>query len=80
MLLGEVSEEEANQLLDNLMTEEEKQEEQEDDMDSLQGSEPVRWSRVEKERKGENQKPWEKGMGTKKNNTKNSKEMKSKVK
>ena len=42
MLLGEVSEEEANQLLDNLMTEEEKQEEQEDDMDSLQGSEPVR--------------------------------------
>ena len=66
MLLGEVSEEEANQLLDNLMTEEEKQEEQEDDMDSLQGSEPVRWSRVEKERKGENQKPWEKGMGRKK--------------
>ena len=41
MLMGEVSEEEANQILEDIMMEEEKQEEEKEQLDSPRGSDPV---------------------------------------
>lgn len=46
MLMGEVSEEEANQMLENLMTEEEKKEENLEELESPRGSEPEPLSRT----------------------------------
>lgn len=46
MLMGEISEEEANKLLDNIMTEEEKKEDEHEDLESPTGSNPEPLSRA----------------------------------